>query len=392
MKRARKKKEGSMTTMTLYYATNRKHEGTDRWHPTGYGTKFSDDGMENLRFGRIDVQADAARVEELLMKGGGAAGPGDGEALADYLGKRAKSGRIDAFEEKLDPKMSDRLQTDAKLGSKAMFADLQGVMTNSTDVVVFVHGFNVSWADAVGSALALQTMLDRSPVGDPAQHVAVVLFTWPSDGLALPFASYKSDRTEAAGSGNAFARGLLKVRDFLIALRRGADSGGPPLCGQDIHLLCHSMGNYLLQNTLTRIDDYTPGSAMPRLFENIFLCAPDVDDAVLEPDQPLGRLHEIARSVTVYYNRGDKALVISDYTKGNPERLGSNGAARPQQLHIKFEQVDCSDIVEGGAEHSYYLSGHTNSDIRLSIDGQPPDGASRRRRPVGTTPRVWRLE
>ena len=33
----------AMTTLELYFATNRKHQGDDRWHPTGYGTTFSDD-------------------------------------------------------------------------------------------------------------------------------------------------------------------------------------------------------------------------------------------------------------------------------------------------------------------------------------------------------------
>lgn len=35
----------------IYLATNRCHEGDDRWHPVRYGKVFSSDGMENLRFG-----------------------------------------------------------------------------------------------------------------------------------------------------------------------------------------------------------------------------------------------------------------------------------------------------------------------------------------------------
>ncbi|MBL7995151.1 hypothetical protein JNM05_07235, partial [bacterium] len=49
-----------MSERILYYATNRKHEG-NRWKPTGYGTKFSDDGLENLRFGKVTVNADEAK-------------------------------------------------------------------------------------------------------------------------------------------------------------------------------------------------------------------------------------------------------------------------------------------------------------------------------------------
>ena len=31
---------------SLYYAPNRKHEGSDRWDPTSYGKNFSDDGAD----------------------------------------------------------------------------------------------------------------------------------------------------------------------------------------------------------------------------------------------------------------------------------------------------------------------------------------------------------
>ena len=45
-----------MTTLTLFYATNRNHKG-NRWNPKSYDSKFSSDGMENLRFGVVKVEA-----------------------------------------------------------------------------------------------------------------------------------------------------------------------------------------------------------------------------------------------------------------------------------------------------------------------------------------------
>ena len=99
------------------------------------------------------------------------------------------------------------------------------------------------------------------------------------------------------------------------------------------------------------------------------MCSPDVDDDVLEPGKPLGRLHEICRNVNVYFNRGDLALRGSDYTKGNPDRLGTNGVANPLQVHQKIYQIDCSgDIERGLMEHSYFLKGGVNADIRMSLD------------------------
>ncbi len=367
----------------LYYATNRNHVGKDQWNPRGYGPKFSDDGMENLRFGRVTVKADDGQVKKFLSAKVGEE-QGDGEGLAGYFAKQVTSARIQAFPEALSRDTADVHQPDAKLGSKAMFAELKAYMEKHTDVVAYIHGFNVSWKNAVGSALALQEMLNRRDGGDPAQRCLVVLFTWPSDGMAMPFVSYKSDRSEARGSGYAFGRGLLKLRDFFASL-------GENRCGQDIHVLCHSMGNYVLQNALRRIIEFNAGSSLPRLFEHIFLCAPDVDDDVLEPDKGLGRLHELCRHVGVYYNRGDLAMYVSDHTKGNPERLGTNGAARPNLVHNKVYQVDCTPLVEGLVEHSYYLWGPVNSDIGLSIDNLPVDAVVRRRRRHPTLANVWSL-
>lgn len=359
----------------LYFATNRAHEGKDRWHPDRYGRAFSSDGMENLRFGWLTVEVDERAVRRCLDADPGF-GKGDGNQLAALCTKAAKRARIEAYPEKIDAAQSEASQPKAKLGSKAMFSDLQRDMLDRCDVLVFVHGFNVSWEEAVGSALALQVMQNRDGIGDPQQRTAVVLFSWPSDGLALPYVSYKSDRSEAKGSGYAFARGLLKLRDHLAALADRANGGA---CPQDLHLLCHSMGNFVLQNALERMRQFTPGSALPRLFDHVFLCAPDVDDAVLEPGQPMGDLHQLARTVSVYHNTGDVALHVSDYTKGNPDRLGSAGAARAGLLPDKVEQVDCSAIVGGLVEHSYHLDGRVADDILRSIDGVPKDDVARQR-------------
>ncbi len=382
-----------MAKLELFYATNRRHEGGTRFRPKTYGTAFSKDGIENLRFGRVAVQSDDAKVAELLRRERTPIGPGAGEELSGYLAKcaAADTARIIAYRESLPAGTDQADEGEIVLGSLAMFADLKEIMDGKSDVLVYIHGFNVSWAEAVGGALALQLMLNRGGGTDAAQSVAIVLFTWPSNGQALPWLSYKSDRAEGAASSGAFARGLLKLRDFLSDLRDRAKDSTVKLCAQDIHLLCHSMGNYMLQNALPKLDDFTPGDAFPRMFEHIFLCAPDLDDDALEPEHPLGRVNELARSVTLYHNRDDLAMHISDYTKGNPERLGGNGAARPSLLHNKVHQVDCTDIVTGLVEHSYYLEGWVNQDIRLSIEGREQTDPVRRREHKGEQHNVWKM-
>jgi esterase/lipase superfamily enzyme len=88
----------------------------------------------------------------------------------------------------------------------------------------------------------------------------------------------------------------------------------------------------------------------------------------------------------------DKAMVISDYTKGNPERLGGTGAAHPALLHNKVHQVDCTQIVHGIVEHSYYLIGNINADIRAIIDGWEQDDPRRKRTRNSTLSNVWAMK
>ena len=382
-----------MTTLTLYYATNRNHLGPDRWQPTGYGTHFSKDGIENLRFGKLELDVDEAIIEENLTLDCGF-GKGSGNKLADAFTPLllAGGGRINAFPETIEADKPDHIQPAANFGSQAMFEELKSSMMACHDVLVYIHGFNVSWWDAVASALALQESLNQSDPGKPEQKIMVVLFSWPSEGKALPYVSYASDRAEAKASGGAVGRGFLKARDYLLKIRTLDARGLALACEQELQLLCHSMGNYVLQCALERMSEHTPGNSFPRIFEHIFLCAPDVDDNVLEDGQPLGAVHELAQYVTVYSNKNDKAVFISHYTKGHPERLGHNGPARPALLHNKVHSVSCTAIVTGFIEHSYYQDGKVNQDIRFSIAGVPFDDPIRQRVRDRDLPNVWSMK
>lgn len=365
-----------MNTTKLFFATNRNHEGRDQWKPTGYGKKFSSSGHENLRFGELELKVDPSKVEKATRKNYGNARIGDGEGLSNYLTKQAKKADITAYED-LTPKRKLSMEENS---STRFFLNLKERMMQCSDVVVYLHGYSVSWEAAVGGALALEYMLN-SKRKDGDKEVMVVLFSWPSDGNKMPFAAYKSDRSDARDSGKAVGRALLKLKDFLGTLHRHARDGKEELCDQDIHLLCHSMGNYVLQSAITsKVIGYAGGSTLPRMFKNIFLCAPDIADDAFEKNKPMGRLHEMATHVTIYYNNGDLAMNISKYSKHLAERLGHIGNAHPALVHNKVHQVDCSPIVRGIVEHSYYLWATVNNDIYQSIQALPFDDPDRNRK------------
>ncbi|MCY4441329.1 MAG: alpha/beta hydrolase [Deltaproteobacteria bacterium] len=363
-----------MATTQLYYATNRHYRGRDRWKPTGYGPESSEDGTENLRFGLVTIRYDHATVAGYLADDCGF-GAGNGEKLSRYFyGQRSKA-TINAFAEELSKEANESDQPRGKLGSSRAFSELQAKMNRGDHVLIFVHGPNMNWWEAVASALSLQCMLNRHCGGEASPHqsprVHVVLFAWPSGDRKIPRWSYFSDRSDAKLSGYALGRGLLKLRDYLLHARRLARQKGEPPCGRSIHLLCHSMGNYVLQNALERTAKFSVGGRLPRIFQQIFLCAADVSADVFQPGEPFHRLAEMAEAVTIYHNRRDPTLPHSDYAKGATARLGWDGAEWPAYLPDRAHQVDCSRLVSGVIEHSYYHCGAVNDDIRQTIEGMP---------------------
>jgi esterase/lipase superfamily enzyme len=374
-----------MLTLTLYYATNRNHIG-QRWSPDSYGQDFSADRPNNLRFGRVTVEVSANKVKHFLNKEVDDR-TGDGAGLSGYIeDKLRKKHLISAFQE---PEKSSNT-TNTALASTTAFHELKKQMELKRDLVIFIHGFNVDWFEALASAMALELMLNRhSHDNDDLKDTSVFLFTWPSNGDMMKNRAYLSDRSDAEDSSIAVARGFLKLRDFLMTLRPKHVDSTLEECGQQLHLLCHSMGNYVLQHALKSLRELNNQKHLPQLFQHIFMCAPDVDDDVFELEQPMVNLHRLARQVTVYYNNGDLAMYISDFTKGNADRLGHNGSARPLQLHNKVTQVNCSAIVAGITEHGYYLWGTVNDDIRQSIDDIANSDNARKR--IAQSAQVWRL-
>jgi esterase/lipase superfamily enzyme len=365
-----------MTTIEIHYVTNRRHIGKDRWNPTGYSHEFSRDGADNLRFGRVRINLADARwrreVEVLRESNADSAGWFRTREFRRILSETAE---ISAYEELVssDQTVAAQLATGtAKLGSRAMFGSLKELMTDGADSVLYIHGFNNDWWDAVAEAVALQLCLNPTTVPDAEpwrKPVKVVLFTWPSDGEAIPWRSYAGDRAEAGPSGEALGRLMLIFRDWIREVAINVRAERDDWCGQDVHLVCHSMGNYVLQSALRKMREVT-GTLPPRVFRHAFMAAADVDDDSFESND-LRDVTALAESVVVYANRNDTALQLSESTKHRVRRLGFDGPSRPSMVHRAVSTVDCTDVVESSAigGHSYFYGGRTGHDMAAVIAG-----------------------
>lgn len=315
----------------VYFVTNRDPKGAEP--PTGFGKGFNSEAPDCLRFGKATVTGKKVTVV----------------TAAEKLGGSTKT---------------------QKLGSKEVFADLQADMRKGADTIVFIHGYNVSFE----AAMQTGDKVRRLYPGRRNVKRNVVVFSWPSDGSMLPFLAYKSDRADARSSSGAFARGLMKLAEFLDGVLRKDNEP----CKARIHLMCHSMGNYVLRNGVQEMRRVE--GALPRLFDQIFLFAPDEDYDAFEHNHKLAHLPEMGQAVNVYFNAGDTALVVSDKTKSNPARLGSRGPRLPLNVPGSVTLVDGSKIVGGLMEHSYFLDDKRVAfDVNQVLDGKGPEIAKTRK-------------
>jgi esterase/lipase superfamily enzyme len=225
-------------------------------------------------------------------------------------------------------------------GSKAMLKELKTKMFDQKrPTFVFIHGYNTNWENACKAAASLKRAY-------ASLNPNVVLVSWPSDGIMGPrdIKEYGYDRHDAQVSGRAIYRGLMKLRQFLI---EDAD----PACGQKMVLFAHSMGNFALSNAIKALIDDTPaGKSLPRLFDHIISAAADEDNTAFVKDRgdkgpgPWVRIGELCGSMTIYFNKNDTALFGSQFTKGNPDRMGNHGPSMPFDIPGNVTVVDVSKL------------------------------------------------
>ena len=122
--------------------------------------------------------------------------------------------------------------------------------TPKRQVLVFVHGFNNHFEDAVFRFAQF--------IHDFRADVAPVLFTWPSRGSVF---AYGYDRESANYSRDA-------LEDLLRWLSKNPQVG-------EVTVLAHSMGNWVALEALRQMA-IRDGRVAPKI-RNVILAAPDVD-------------------------------------------------------------------------------------------------------------------
>ena len=187
-------------------------------------------------------------------------------------------------------------------------------------VVVFVHGFNNRFDDAVYRFA--QIMHDSK-----AEHVPV-LFTWPSKG-ELALRAYTYDRESAN-----YSRDALEQLLDMLARQPGVS---------EIVVVAHSMGNWVTLEALRTRS--IRASRTPDKIKRVFLVAPDVDVDVFRSQ--IVRMGAARPQFVLLVSQDDQALRLSQAIWGGAPRLGDvNPTEEPYRSEFEREKIQVLDLTK----------------------------------------------
>ncbi len=199
------------------------------------------------------------------------------------------------------------------------------------NVLVFVHGYNTSYQEAV---LRLAQLEADSSFGETS-----VLFAWPSRATLT---GYIADRESSTYS-----------RDYLEQVLN--EIAAVPNV-RSINLVAHSMGNWLAVETLRQAKLRAHSPFLAKL-GNVVLLSADIDVNVFETQ--LDVIQKLNHPIIVAVARNDLALAASQRLAGDVQRVGNVVLDNPLvQEKIKkygLQVVDLSQVRGDALGHSKFI-------------------------------------
>ena len=209
----------------------------------------------------------------------------------------------------------------------------------STEVLLFVHGYNVSFEDGVRRAA--QLAYDLNFRGTP------ILYSWASQATLRGYPVDLANNEKTCGH---LARFLCQIRN--------------PGHLQALHLISHSMGCRAVCHAVTLLPSECPDTMVG--FKNVIFVAPDVHSSSFR--EVLPRLTGTAERVTLYFCPRDRALRVAEMFHDTPR------AGQIPIIANGLDTIDASAVSEDLLHHA--LSGDRSvlSDIfELLEHGTLPD-------------------
>ena len=214
-------------------------------------------------------------------------------------------------------------RAEALQGPAGFRAELQRELAarpaNQREVMVFVHGFNNTFADGL-----YRTAQIRHDFNIPG---VAVHYAWPSAGNAL---GYAYDRDSA-----------LFARDGLETLLREIAASG----SNRIVLVAHSLGSSVTMEALRQLRIGGHDDVIDRI-SGVILMSPDLDIDLFRSQAQ--RIDPLPQPFVIFTSQRDRALRISAVITGQRSRLGNLGTVE-DVADLSVTMIDISEF-RGGAQ------------------------------------------
>jgi esterase/lipase superfamily enzyme len=212
--------------------------------------------------------------------------------------------------------------------------------TRQEDILVFIHGYNVSFASAVRRTAQLAYDLEFQGVP--------LTYSWSSQGN---LSDYMKDEVSVQYT-------IPKLVKFLQEIIKNKGDA-------NIHILAHSMGTRALTNALKDIS-FMYDTAQ---FKNIILAAPDIDVDVFESNL-YPYILKTTEKITLYASSEDSALEVSNKLHGG-HRLGEGG--KRISVFEEMVTIDATGVDTSMLGHSYFAEKEVLvDDLRLVVNKSLP--------------------
>lgn len=257
-------------------------------------------------------------------------------------------------------------------GTQRMFYELYKNMSSTklrSDVLIFIHGYAYDFDDELKAIIDLKKLFIDNPES-PVEHILFV--SWPASSSIVPL-TYFDDKAASINSGNSLMRLFYFYTQFLKDIFSHKVLAP---CNQRIHMMAHSMGNRVLQSMLYSLKREN----IVRVIDQVLLLNADVSYKVFDDSEDsFNKLPLLANRVSIYLNRKDTILGISQFTKNIlTPRLGKNGPSSIDHLKDIVSIIDCTFIEDDllntlkfdvGNHWGYLSSSQVQEDIFQNLNG-----------------------
>ncbi|TCA33796.1 alpha/beta fold hydrolase [Rhizobium leguminosarum bv. viciae] len=210
------------------------------------------------------------------------------------------------------------ISVDPLEGERAGETWLKTHMPKSRRVLVFVHGFNNRYEDAVYRFAQI--------VHDSHADVAPVVFTWPSRGSIF---DYNYDKESTNYSRDALEELLTRT------------AANPAV--SDVTIMAHSMGTWLTVEALRQMA-IRNGHVASKI-NNVILASPDLDVDVF--GRQFASLGKERPHFTIFVSQDDRALALSRRISGNVDRLGQiDPSVEPYRSKLEAAGITVLDLTK----------------------------------------------